>query len=131
MNEVIEKWLASGDLKPCYFQNAGDNYSLIRVEKNQDFEYLFYQDLYCGKSIEWKNSFQYAGIYCKRDGLVYDAGYMFEAQNSLRERSAMFLCGQLEESVRRKVERTIGKLLLISAVILSDSGRKILCLIIF
>lgn len=108
MNKVIEKWLASGDLKPCYFQNAGINYSLIRVEKNQDFEYLFCQNLYHGKSTERQSSFQYAGIYCKKDGLVYDAGYMFEAQGSLRGRSAISLCEQLEESVRRKVECAIG-----------------------
>ena len=56
MNEVVEKWLSSGELKPCYFRSMGNNYALLRVEKNRDFEYLFCQWLYSKRSIEWKES---------------------------------------------------------------------------
>lgn len=52
MNEVVEKWLSSGELKLCYFRSMGNNYALLRVEKNRDFECLFCQCLYSKRSIE-------------------------------------------------------------------------------
>lgn len=112
VNEVVEKWLSSDDSQPCYFRSMGNNYALISIEKNPDFVYLFSQNLYRGKSIESGSYFRYVGVYCRKDGLIYDAKYELaqigEVRDSLKERSAESLHGQLRESVCKKVENMLG-----------------------
>ena len=112
MNDLFTNWLASGDAGPCCFQDKGYNYILIRVEKNADFEYLFCQRQYNKEGLVRDSTFKYAGIYCRKDGLLYDAGYdissMEENPEPLKARSAEALKEQLKAAVREKVEAAIG-----------------------
>ncbi len=111
MNDRFASWLASGDMGQCCLQAKGDTYIMIRVEKSPDFEYLFYQKQY-GKGALTRDSFKYAGIYCRRDGLLYDMCYPFtdmdENPDDLRQRSEEALWRKLKGIVREKVEAAIG-----------------------
>ncbi|MCB6415024.1 hypothetical protein LI221_08095 [Faecalimonas umbilicata] len=112
MNDIFADWLASGDMGQCHFQVKGDTYIMIRVEKSPDFEYLFCQQQYSKKSLTRESSFKYAGIYCRKDGLLYDMRHPFTdmAENpvELRNRSEEALWRQLKAAVRKKVEEAIG-----------------------
>jgi hypothetical protein len=46
------------------FQDNKDHYTIIRVRKNANFDYLYSQGTYNGDSIERSGNFEYAGIYC-------------------------------------------------------------------
>lgn len=112
MNDRFSDWLSSNSTSPCCFQGKGCNYILIRVEKNADFEYLYCQKRFDkGDSIQ-NERFEFAGIYCRKDGLLYDAGYdltsIAENPESLKARSADTLRKRLETAVREGVEAVIG-----------------------
>lgn len=91
----------------------GDTYIMIRVEKSPEFEYLFCQRQNGKNGLTRDSSFKYAGIYCKKDGLLYDAQYpltnMEDGGEELRNRSEEALWRQLKAAVREKVEAAIGK----------------------
>lgn len=112
MNDTFKSWLASGDAGPCCFEEKRYNYTIIRVEKNADFEYLFCLRQYDKGSVVRGSSFNYAGIYCRKDGLVYDAEYaltsMEDDPEPLKGRSSEALKEQLKAAVREKVEAAIG-----------------------
>ena len=112
MNDLFSNWLASGDAGPCCFQDSGHAYIVVRIEKNADFEYLFCQQLYHKENLTRSGTFKYAGIYCRKDGLLYDIQYSFsdiaESTESIKERSSETLREKLKAAVREKVEAAIG-----------------------
>lgn len=112
MNDIFTSWLASGDKGQCCFQEKGDTYIMIRAEKCPEIEYLFCQRRYNGKGLTRDSSFKYAGIYCRKDGLLYDMQYPFsdmgQSPEELQNRSEEALWQQLKAAVRKKVEAAIG-----------------------
>jgi hypothetical protein len=89
-----------------------DHHTVIRVEKREGFGYLYCQRVYGYSGIVRGEKFDYAGIYCKRDGLVYDGQHGIEAllepQEAGAGRSAKRLRERLGDDVRRAVEAAIG-----------------------
>lgn len=85
---------------------------MIWVEKNADFEYLFYQTLYNTEGPVRDENFNYAGIYYRKDGLLYDVCQdiisIVEKADSLRVRTAEALQEQLMGTVRERVEAVIN-----------------------
>jgi len=63
MKANFREWLQGGGLTPLV---VGEK-TLIRIVHDKNFDYLF-----CQKTNP-KGAFYYAGIYCKQDGLLYDA----------------------------------------------------------
>ena len=112
MNDIFTSWLASGDMGQCCFQEKGYSYIVIRVEKSPDFEYLFSQRWYDKEGLKRDSTFKYVGIYCRKDGLIYDAEYdltsMEDDPEPLKGRSAEALQKQLKAAVREKVEAAVG-----------------------
>ena len=112
MNDIFTSWLASGDMGQCCFQEKGSSYIVIRVEKSPDFEYLFGQRRYDKEGLKRGSTFKYVGIYCRKDGLIYDAEYdltsMEDDPEPLKMRSAEALREQLKTAVREKVEAAVG-----------------------
>lgn len=112
MNDVFTSWLSSEDRGWCGFQDKGYFYIVIRVEKTPDFDYLFCQRRYREEGLLRDSAFKYAGIYCKRDGLLYDAQYELKGieheLGTMADKSAPFLLEQLKKAVRQKVETVIG-----------------------
>ena len=108
---TFEEWLLTGTGVFIHEANGYHN-TLVRVSKSADFDYLYIQRQYRAKGIERGSKFEYAGIYCKRDGLVYDVQYAlkdsFGEANSWAERSAEALHKNLKAAVRNAVETTVG-----------------------
>ena len=101
-------WLAGTD--GGAFECGADGYhiTLIRVRKNGDFDYLYCQRQYRGGGIERRDKFEYAGIYCKRDGLVYDNQYDIRLLSEDYSRSPNNLREDLKRAVRQAVEDAVG-----------------------
>jgi len=104
----FEDWLAGAD--GGAFECKADSYriTVIRVRKNESFDYLYCQRLYHGGGIERGDKFDYAGIYCKRDGLVYDGQYEIRGLSDIESRSEEALREELKQAVCRAVEAAIG-----------------------
>lgn len=105
-NDRFSDWLSSDSVGPYCIRGRGCNYILIRVEKNAYFEYLYCQKRYDkGETIQ-NEHFEFSGIYCRKDGLLYDAGCdltsITEDPESLKARSAEALRQQLETDVQKK-----------------------------
>ena len=106
-SDSFAEWLASTDGGAFACKVGSYHFTLIRVQKNADFDYLYCQRKYKGTGIEQGENFDYAGIYCKRDGLLYDEQYdIRELSDSGRNKKA--LREALKQAVRQSVEAIIG-----------------------
>ena len=75
LQDRFADWLATTD-DIAFECKAGSFYvTVIRMQKNDDFDYLYNQRKYGGAGIERNTKFDYAGVYCKRDRQVYDSQY--------------------------------------------------------
>lgn len=110
MNETFIKWLTTNDTNPYYFQKSNFRTTILRVKKNDDFDYLYDQTLYGSNSSD-TTSFNYAGIYCKKDNLIYDKSYCLKDiigdSENVKDLNRTFLLKQLKETVRSKVEKVV------------------------
>jgi len=101
-------WLASTYSGSFAYTTGNDYYTVIRVCKNENFDYLYAQRQYRGDGIGRGDSFEYAGLYCKQDGRLYDDQYDLQALTDDTTQSAEKLRGQLKQAVRRAVEGQIS-----------------------
>jgi len=105
-------WLALLESQPFEFQEGNYHHTLLRAPKNDDFDYLYCQRNYNGDGIERDEKFDYAGIYCKRDGCIYDGQYdirvLGETLEDMIRLGAERMLNRLQEDVRGAVEATIG-----------------------
>lgn len=69
----FQDWLADPFYKPLVYRDTQSTHIYIKVPKNEDFDYLYGMTNYREDAIHRNQPFEYSGIYCKRDGLVYDA----------------------------------------------------------
>lgn len=108
---ILADWLAGGG--PFMCKAKGYRHTLMRVRKNANFDYLYAQSHYNSDSdIERGDKFEYVGIYCRRNGLVYDCQYnvreLFDEPEAQDARSEEALQKYLEAAVRSAVESAIG-----------------------
>lgn len=109
MNEQLSTWLASDDPGLCHFREGGNTFLFFRLAKSPDFDYLFCERRYNDDGLTRDCTFEYAGIYCRKDGLLYDEQYELKAAtHGTDDRSAAALLEQLKQATRRKVEAAIG-----------------------
>ena len=110
MNKDFLSWLGHVGSHTCMIQNAGTTYYFVRVQKNEDFDYLYCQRQYSGKGLARGGTFKYAGIFCRRDGELYDAQYDVQglAGEDTQERGAGQLRENLRQAVRRLVEAAVA-----------------------
>ena len=101
MNELFANWLHSGDKGLLRLVLPRETYLFLRAEKQPGFDYLYCQRQYGSDGLRRKDSFQYAGLYCAADGLIYDADYalthMDGADKTLPARSYEALRRQLQQ----------------------------------
>jgi len=75
LHQQFKAWLKGPGAGTFTFQKHEMNYVVIKAQKNADFDYLYTQHNYRCSSIKYRDKFEYAGIYCRRDGLLYDVQY--------------------------------------------------------
>ena len=51
MNKDFLSWLGHTGGHTCMIENAGTTYYFVRVQKNEDFDYLYCQRQYSGKEL--------------------------------------------------------------------------------
>ena len=111
MNELFANWLHSGDKGLLRLVLPRETYLFLRAEKQPGFDYLYCQRQYSSDGLRRKDSFQYAGLYCAADGLIYDADYalthMDGADKTLLARSYEALRRQLQQDVRAMIEQRV------------------------
>ena len=97
-------------IEPYTCEAGGYHNNLIRVLKNKDFDYLYIQRHSVGIKRDVK--FEYAGIYCKQNGLVYDGQYalraLFVDLDALEAHGADALYECLKTAVRSTVESIVS-----------------------
>lgn len=109
MNEAFSDWLLSGDKGLCRCVEGNTTFLFLRVEKDADFDYLYSQRHFGRASLQRKERFDYAGMYCKRDGKLYDEQYDLKSVTQASDEWGVgALTDRLTTAVRRKVEAVIG-----------------------
>lgn len=109
--ERFAAWLTGMHTEIFMFREGGFHHTMIRIPKSNDFGYLYSQRNYNGQSVVRGEKFEYAGLYYKGDGLVYDAQYEMETlvgKQGRQERGAQFLLEALQCEVRGAVEAIIA-----------------------
>jgi len=101
-------WLASTYNGGFAYTTDIGHHTIIRVCKNESFDYLYAQRRYQEAGIERRNDFDYAGLYCKQDGRLYDDRFGLQALTDDVIQSTEELREQLKQAVRRTVERQIS-----------------------
>jgi hypothetical protein len=102
-------WLGQPEAGTFCRKAGGYFYTVIKVRKNEDFDYIYYQRQYNGDGIERGDDFGYGGILRKRDGRLYDGH--FELQALLGDMDCPDEPEMLEEmkqAVRATVDNTLG-----------------------
>ena len=109
MNEAFSNWLVSGGMGLCRFQDNRYTYIFIRENKNERFDYLFSLRYFCGDSVQRGSSFEYAGIYCRQDGLLYDGNEDLKTitGTDMQTRTPAYLREALQKDVRSIVENMV------------------------
>jgi len=109
-NMELASWLASDDKGPmCFVDEIGFPVILIKLPKNPGIDYLFCQKHYHkDDALTRDRNFEYAGIYCKRDGLVYDTQCFVLKPESDQGKDGKVLLEQLKTDVRQRVEAVVG-----------------------
>ena len=107
---ILADWLAGSG--PFMCKVKGYHNTLMRVRKNADFDYLYIQRQYNNTDIERGSKFEYSGVYCRRNGLVYDCQYnvrdLFDTPEAQDARSVEALLKYLKDAVRSSIESTIA-----------------------
>lgn len=114
MQNELMQWLASDLPEPVKcFQKQRECFAILRVSIAPAFDYLYEQSHYHGEAIQRGEAFEYAGIYCRKDGKLYDAQYALcdllpECKDDLRTRGRVRLAAQLQADVRARVCTMVG-----------------------
>jgi hypothetical protein len=102
------EWLASMDGSAFQYRAAGDFITLVRVKKNENFDYLYCQRHYRDEGINRADDFEYAGVYCLKDKLVYDNQYAIRMLTDENGRGAETLRDALKRDVCQAVDAAIN-----------------------
>jgi hypothetical protein len=110
MENTLQKWLTDGGSAPFKFEEEGKCITVIRVPFNDTFDYLFCQRHYRTCRIERGDSFRYAGIYHKPEGVLYDPQYelAFLDPEAYERRTAKRFLVKLQDDVRREISALVG-----------------------
>ncbi|MCL2588414.1 MAG: hypothetical protein FWD84_03290 [Oscillospiraceae bacterium] len=101
-------WLVSTYSGSFDYTIGKDYYTIIRVCKNETFDYLYTQRHHNGLGLKRRSDLDYAGIYCNQDGLLYDDQYRLQELIDGTIQSPEDLRSQLKEDVCQAVEAQIN-----------------------
>lgn len=118
LNEIIayahsffSEWLAGAEDNRYNYTDQYGNLTIIRVQKNENFYYLYAQPQYYSDRLFRGRCFDYVGIYCTLDGRVYDDQYAIRKlvqDSDIMGGSQEMLKTALKKAVRQAVEVIIN-----------------------
>ena len=110
MYNKLMSWLASGSTAPFMYANQFFRRIFVRIQRDDQVEYLFCQA--GGDGRLRREKLEYIGLYCRKDGLLYDAApSVFKGSlvwSDLCIRTGPALLEQMRDEVRAKVEEKVG-----------------------
>jgi hypothetical protein len=105
----FSEWLASDRPEAFRYRDGGTFGTVIRVPKNECFDYLYVQRHGQDWRIDRRDKFEYCGLYCRKDALVYDARYdVYCLIDGYQQRGTEVLRVLLETTVREAIEARLG-----------------------
>ncbi len=111
MSTLFQQWLSSRDKGLLRLAFARETYFFLRAERRPGFDYLYCQRCYRDDGLQRGNKFEYVGIYCAADGLIYDARYALTSmegmEGTLADRQQERLLAQLQRDVRLMIEQRV------------------------
>ena len=101
-------WIFAADGSAFQCEAGSYHVTVIRVRKNDDFDYLYCQRNYRGSGIVRSENFEYAGICRKLDGMIFDTLYNIQDVWNNEGRSREALHENLKRTVREAVEVAVN-----------------------
>ena len=112
LHETFSAWLAGNEAGAFTYCENDFHHIVIKVQKNNDFDYLYSQRSYRCDTIQRSTKFEYAGIYCRHDDMIYDYQYeirtLAESPEAAKSLSAKQLLIRMQAEVCEAVEAIIG-----------------------
>lgn len=71
--ERFQAWLKEDAPQPFRWDTGAEKHLLIRIPKQELFDYLYHLSSFGDDAMERNQRMEYVGIFCKGDGLIYDA----------------------------------------------------------
>ncbi len=101
-------WLNEETLQPLPIHDTRINDIYIKIPKRENFLYLFHQSYGKVAEVEKRRDFEYAAIYNKQDGLIYEAGLDF--QDTFAEADPAPRTGQISKAVNATIRARLKSL---------------------
>lgn len=109
--DEFKNWLKDETIKPLTRTVNRMNKVYIKIPKRENFFCLFCQWHNKSLEVESRHNFEYAALYNKQDGLVYDAGLDFQETfpEAARGPKISQLSKTVNESIRLQLEALVAK----------------------
>lgn len=112
--QEFAEWLKSENVQP--FRAKSVTYgserttAIIKAPYSEDFSYLYTQSDNKDNGLRRECALEYAGIYCKKDGKLYDVKWQLKDifPKMTFENTASEMVERLNENVRRKAEQKLA-----------------------
>ena len=110
MTEKFKEWLNGVDIAPFTIENDSGASIYVKVQKDNNFVYIYHQQNYGGNTIERGRKVEYEGLYSKSHDRIYDTGYALskEFPELINEENSMRMMETMQLAVREKVEKKVG-----------------------
>ena len=107
-DERLSDWLKSDKNSIC-FNNGRHNYNFIKVEREPNIDIIFSMCTYDADKIGTNQDFEYAGVYNKLDGKIYDFQSELRAYHDFSDKVSLNdICEDIELAVAAEVEKRVG-----------------------
>lgn len=111
-DDELKEWLNNPN---CYQLSKSNKYSseiLVKIPYKKNFDLLFYCHAWNGNNIELDTKLETAGLYCRKDGFIYNPSYQLKyycegSEMILENSSKKDFAQKFTELVRAKVEEII------------------------
>lgn len=71
----LKEWLSDPSSTKLIANGRIDSMILIKIPLNEDFDFLYHQHHFNSDELEINQQLEFAGIYCQKDGFIYNPGY--------------------------------------------------------
>ena len=108
INNKLRNWLMSRGQDSFQFEDQEGSYVFLRKPGKNGLDYIF-ASLATDADPSQGLRFTYVGIFCKKDGMFYDAeAWTYAEKTGIPHKSRYTLSEQLKKDVRQCVEALVG-----------------------
>ena len=109
----LKEWLNNPSSTKLITKGRIDSTVLIKIPLNDDFDFIYHQHHFNSDDLEINQQLEFEGIYCQRDGCIYNPGYRLrsccDSTSIIKEHSDKSdVKKTLSELVSSRVDEIIG-----------------------